>query len=97
MKHYFFLLLAISLFLSLPVKAEDYLISTPQTSLLLSGNKGEKLYFQYYGSYIDSEKDVYNSGTEMRAGISGVWYKLCYRTSYTSNPLRWEYVIGIIV
>ena len=41
MKHYFFLLLAISLFLSLPVKAEDYLISTPQTSLLLSGNKGE--------------------------------------------------------
>ena len=29
MKHYFFLLLAISLFLSLPVKAEDYLISTP--------------------------------------------------------------------
>ena len=69
MKHYFFLLLAISLFLSLPVKAEDYLISTPQTSLLLSGNKGEKLYFQYYGSYIDSEKDVYNSGTEMREPV----------------------------
>lgn len=41
----------------------DYLISTPNTSLLLSGKKGERLLFRYYGTRINSPADVYNSGT----------------------------------
>lgn len=46
------------------LNAKDYLISTPNTSLLLTATPGEKSKFQYYGSRI-SEKDIqgiYNSG-----------------------------------
>ena len=44
--------------------AKDYLISTPNTSLLITADSGEKSKFQYYGCRI-SEKDiqgVYDSG-----------------------------------
>lgn len=44
--------------------AKDYLISTPNTSLLITAVPGEKSKFQYYGSRI-SEKDIqgiYDSG-----------------------------------
>ena len=44
--------------------AKDYLISTPNTSLLITATPGEKSKFQYYGSRI-SEQDiqgVYDSG-----------------------------------
>lgn len=43
---------------------KDYLISTPNTSLLITVNPGEKSKFQYYGSRI-TEKDIrgiYDSG-----------------------------------
>lgn len=44
--------------------AKDYLISTPNTSLLITATPGEKSKFQYYGSRIsDSEiQGIYNSG-----------------------------------
>lgn len=44
--------------------AKDYLISTPNTSLLITATPGEKSKFQYYGSRI-TEKDIqgiYDSG-----------------------------------
>lgn len=44
--------------------AKDYLISTPNTSLLVTATPGEKSKFQYYGSHI-SEKEIqsiYDSG-----------------------------------
>lgn len=43
--------------LSCSLSAKDYLISTPNTSLLITANPGEKSKFQYYGSRI-SEKDI---------------------------------------
>ena len=43
--------------LSGSLSAKDYLISTPNTSLLITANPGEKSKFQYYGSRI-SEKDI---------------------------------------
>lgn len=44
--------------------AKDYLISTPNTSLLITATPGEKSKFQYYGSRIsDSEiQGIYDSG-----------------------------------
>ena len=44
--------------------AKDYLVSTPNTSLLITAVPGEKSKFQYYGSRIE-ERDiqgVYDSG-----------------------------------
>lgn len=61
-KHY--LLLAISILSSGSLWAKDYLISTPNTSLLLTATPGEKSKFQYYGSRI-TEKEIqgiYDSG-----------------------------------
>lgn len=43
--------------LSGSLNAKDYLISTPNTSLWITANVGEKSRFQYYGSRI-SEKDI---------------------------------------
>lgn len=51
-----FLLLALGFF-SGNLHAKDYLISTPNTSLLLTATPGEKSKFQYYGSRI-SEQDI---------------------------------------
>ena len=39
------------------LSAKDYLLSTPNTSLLITANPGEKSKYQYYGSRI-SEKDI---------------------------------------
>ena len=53
------LLFSISLF------ADNYLISTPQTTLFIEGQKGKRLHVQYYGTRIDSPDEVYDSGTAM--------------------------------
>ena len=44
---------------------KDYIVSTPNTSLVFKAEKGEKSIFQYYGSKIDSISDVYNAGLNM--------------------------------
>lgn len=51
-------LLGVALIATLTTKAWDYnvLISTPNTSLLFSGNKGEDLRFSYYGNKIMPEQ-----------------------------------------
>lgn len=57
------LVLALGVFSS-GLNAKDYLISTPNTSLLITATPGEKSKFQYYGIRI-SEKDIsgiYDSG-----------------------------------
>lgn len=61
-KHY--LLLAISMLSSGSLVAKDYLISTPNTSLLLTATPGEKSKFQYYGSRIKEKEiqGIYDSG-----------------------------------
>ena len=43
-----FLLLSL-LSCSFVAKAENYLLSTPNTSLVITADKGEKSLFQYYG------------------------------------------------
>lgn len=50
--------------MSVSVSAADYLISTPNTSLLISANTGEKCMIQYYGVHIDNGdiKSIYDSG-----------------------------------
>ncbi|MCH5328165.1 MAG: alpha-galactosidase [Coprobacter sp.] len=65
----FFSFLCISWAAFSTVMADDYLISTSRTSLLLSGNRGEKLLFQYYGGRIGSGQEVYNSETGMNLPV----------------------------
>jgi alpha-galactosidase len=50
------------LIFSAPLFADDYLISTPNTSLLLEGNKEKRLHFQYYGTKVESAGEIYDSG-----------------------------------
>ena len=47
------------------LKAEDFLLSTPNTSLLLEANKDKSLHLQYYGTRIESSSEGYNSGTAL--------------------------------
>ena len=58
------LLLILGAFSSSMLNAKDYLISTPNTSLLISAAPGEKSKFQYYGSRIDESdiQGIYGSG-----------------------------------
>lgn len=58
-----FFILLVGLFSS-SLQAQDYLISTPNTSLLITATPGEKSIFQYYGSLITSQdiQGVYDSG-----------------------------------
>ncbi len=60
-----FSLLIASLSVFSSIKADDYLISTPHTSLLLEGGKGKRLHFQYYGTKIVSASEAYDSGTAL--------------------------------
>ena len=57
------LLLALGVF-SGNLYAKDYLISTPNTSLLITATPGEKSKFQYYGSRISDQdiQGIYDSG-----------------------------------
>ena len=68
MKIKLYMLLASTLLCS-AVHAEDYLISTRNTSLLLSATPGEKARFQYYGTAItpDDIPDIYSTGLAFNA------------------------------
>lgn len=47
------------------VYSKDYVVSTPNTSLVFKAEKGGKSIFQYYGSRIDDTSDIYNAGLNM--------------------------------
>lgn len=68
MKTRIYLLAALGLF-SVSLPAKDYLVSTGNTSLLLTVEKGEKPKFQYYGSRISPAdiQSVYDSGLAFNA------------------------------
>lgn len=63
------LIIAMGLLVSNPLWAKDYLISTPETSLIVTANKGEKPKIQYYGVFIDPNQvqGVYDAGLAMNA------------------------------
>lgn len=63
------LIIAMGLLVSHPLLAKDYLISTPETSLIVTANKGEKPKIQYYGVFIASNQvqGVYDAGLAMNA------------------------------
>ncbi|WP_349905686.1 alpha-galactosidase [Bacteroides caccae] len=68
MKTRFYLLMALGFFSgSLP--AQDYLVSTPNTSLLINATPGEKVKTQYYGSKIEPRdiQGIYDTGTAFNA------------------------------
>lgn len=58
-----YLLLAFGLF-SGSLLAKDYLVSTPNTSLLINATPGKKVKIQYYGSKIDTTniESIYSTG-----------------------------------
>lgn len=62
-------IVAMGLLASHSLLAKDYLISTPETSLLVTANKGEKPKIQYYGVYIvpNQVQNVYDAGLAMNA------------------------------
>ncbi|NDW18351.1 alpha-galactosidase [Dysgonomonas sp. 216] len=59
------LLSGVCLLFGLAANAENYLISTPNTTLFVEGVKGKQLNIQYYGSRIESADEVYDSGTAL--------------------------------
>ena len=63
------LIIAMGLLVSNPLWAKDYLISTPETSLIVTANKGEKPKIQYYGVFIapNQVQGVYDAGLAMNA------------------------------
>lgn len=56
-------------FFSGSLPAQDYLVSTPNTSLLINATPGEKVKTQYYGSKIESRdiQGIYDTGTAFNA------------------------------
>ncbi|WP_303005554.1 alpha-galactosidase [Bacteroides congonensis] len=64
MKTKLYLLLTALGFFSSSLFAQDYLVSTPNTSLLITATPGEKVKIQYYGSKIEPQniQGVYNAG-----------------------------------
>ena len=54
MKTKSYLLLTALGFLSSSLFAQDYLVSTPNTSLLIKATPGETVKIQYYGSKIEN-------------------------------------------
>lgn len=59
-----FIILALLLFTS-SVYAEEFLLSTPRTSLLLTGEKDGQLYLHYFGRRVLDPSDIWNSGNGM--------------------------------
>lgn len=68
MKTRFFLLITLGLFSS-SLPAQDYLVSTPNTSLMIKATPGEKVKIQYYGSKIgvNDIQSIYNTGVAFNA------------------------------
>lgn len=73
--------------------AEDYLISTPKTSLLISATKGEISRFQYFGTRIEKDdiSSIYNAQVAEREnsystfGINSTGTKAIYVTHSDGN------------
>lgn len=61
----FSFLLSVFMVFGSPAWAEDYLVSTPKTSLLISAEKGKKCYFQYYGPRVEKAADIFVSGNAL--------------------------------
>lgn len=59
-----FIILTLLLFTS-SVYAEEFLLSTPRTSLLLTGEKDGQLYLHYFGKRVLDPSDIWNSGNGM--------------------------------
>lgn len=59
-----FIILTLLLFTS-SVCAEEFLLSTPHTSLLLTGEKDGQLYLHYFGRRVHDPADIWNSGNGM--------------------------------
>ena len=59
-----FIILTLLLFTS-SVYAEEFLLSTPRTSLLLTGEKDGQLYLHYFGRRVLDPSDIWNSGNGM--------------------------------
>lgn len=59
-----FIILTLLLFTS-SVYAEEFLLSTPRTSLLLTGEKDGQLYLHYFGRKVLDPSDIWNSGNGM--------------------------------
>lgn len=59
-----FIILALLLFTS-SIYAEEFLLSTPRTSLLLTGEKDGQLYLHYFGRKVLDPSDIWNSGNGM--------------------------------
>ncbi len=51
------------------LNAQDYLISTPNTSLLLTAKQGEAARIQYYGTRIEKDRiqQIYDAGLALRS------------------------------
>lgn len=64
-----YVLLAAMGLLSSSLFAKDYLISTPETSLLITANVGEKSKIQYYGVAISPNQiqSIYDTGLALNA------------------------------
>ena len=65
---YYLMVTALGLFSS-SLFAQDYLLSTPNTSLLITATPGEKVRTQYYGSKIEPQniQGIYNAGLAFNA------------------------------
>lgn len=59
-----FIILTLLLFTS-SVCAEEFLLSTPRTSLLLTGEKDGQLCLHYFGRRVNDPADIWNSGNGM--------------------------------
>ena len=62
------ILLLISLLtVAVAVNAENYLISTAKTSLLVTATKGERPKYQYYGARIEQSdvQGIFDAGLEL--------------------------------
>lgn len=53
------------LFAAVTVEAKNYIVSTPNTSLVITADEGKPLYFRYYGAKASSD-DVFSSHRSMK-------------------------------
>ncbi len=82
-----FIILTLLLFTS-SVYAEEFLLSTPRTSLLLTGEKDGQLYLHYFGRRVLDPSDIWNSG-------NGMLYREAIHSSDWTVPwnLQWQLCI----
>lgn len=62
------------------LRAENHiLLSTKNSSLLLTAEKGQAPLFQYFGARVDSPDDIFNSGVALRDPAYPQFGSQCYR------------------